>query len=293
MQYTGRIFRPPSEARSLILQVTIGCSHNRCTFCDMYKEKRFSLVPMDRVLADIEDAKIHYQSYINRVFLADGDAMIRPTKDLLVILKAIQESFPFCQRITAYATPKSLLKKTPQELEALRAAGLTMVYLGLESGNDDVLRHVCKGATAAQIIEAAGKAKGASMMLSVTAISGLGGRENWEAHALDTARVLSTINPEYIGLLTLRLEGQAPLKNEVAAGEFTLLSPDEILQETLVLLHHIDSPGSIFRANHISNYVNLAGTLNQDRDLLIGRIQAALEGKVQIKSEYLRTLDLS
>ena len=292
MQYTGRIFRPPSEARSLILQVTIGCSHNRCTFCDMYKEKHFALVPMDRIMADIAEAKLHYQSYINRVFLADGDAVIRKTKDLLTILTAIQESFPFCERVTAYATPKSLLKKTPEELQALRNAGLTMVYLGLESGNDAVLTHICKGATAGQIIEAAHKAKEAGMLLSVTAISGLGGTDGWKAHALDTARVLSAINPEYIGLLTLRLEGQAPLKREVAAGNFTLLSPEAILNETHLLISHLDSPGSVFRANHISNYVNLAGTLNQDKMRLLQKIEAALAGQVAVKSEYLRTLDL-
>ncbi len=292
MHYSGRIFRPPSEAYSLILQVTSGCSHNRCTFCDMYKEKQFSLIPMETVLEDIHEAQLYAAQRIHRVFLADGDALIRSTQDLLNILNHIHHAFPLCERISCYASPKSILKKSFEELRSLKDHGLTMLYLGLESGNDDVLKHVCKGVTADEIIEATEKAKKADMILSVTAISGLGGQENWKAHAIDTGRVLSRIQPKYIGLLTLRLEGQAPLIQEVKNGSFCLLSPEQILKETAQLIDHIDSPGSLFRANHISNYVNLSGTLNQDKALLIHRIEQALSGKLAIKSEYLRTLDL-
>lgn len=175
MQYEGRVFRPPSEARSLIIQATIGCSHNKCTFCDMYKEKRFRIRKVEDVLRDLRDCAAYYGS-ATRVFLADGDALIMKTEDLERILLCIRENFPRCERVGIYGSPRSIHLKTPGELALLKELGLGIVYLGLESGSDKILERVQKGETAGQIVEAGKKVMAAGLKVSVTAISGLGGR---------------------------------------------------------------------------------------------------------------------
>ena len=211
MRYEGRVFRPPSEAYSLIVQVTVGCSHNKCTFCDMYKEKRFHLRKLEDVLEDFNIARRQYR-YIERVFLADGDALIRKTEDLAVILKHIRKIIPECRRVTSYGSPKSILTKSPEDLALLHSLGLEMIYLGLESGNEQVLKHINKGVTVEDIVRAGQMVKDAGMKLSVTAISGLGGTEMWKEHAIDTAKAFSRMKPDYIGLLTLMFEGDVPLR---------------------------------------------------------------------------------
>ncbi|MEG0680313.1 MAG: radical SAM protein [Eubacterium sp.] len=292
MQYIGRIFRPPSEAYSLIIQATVGCSHNQCRFCDMYKEKIFHIRPLKDVIADLYTAKRAYGS-VSRIFLADGDALIRRASDLVTILETIRDIFPECERVTSYGSPKSVLLKTPDELSLLRKLGLKMIYIGLESGSDTVLTFVHKGENATEIIHAGQMVKTAGITLSVTAISGLGGKATWEEHALKTAEALSAMKPDYIGLLTFRLEGQAPMIADVKNGIFEMLNPLEIARETLLLIENLDSDGSIFRSNHISNYINLSGTLNQDKFRLMKELKDALQGQINFKNEEMRNWDLN
>ena len=289
MRYKGKVYRPPSEAYSLIVQVTYGCSHNTCAFCDMYDDKHFAMRPMQEIREDFEMARQLYR-HVERVFLADGDALMRKTADLVEILGLIYGLFPECERVSCYASPASLQVKSEDELRLLWARGLQMVYMGLESGCDAVLERMRKGHSAAAIVAAGQKARRCGMALSVTAISGLGSVALWRQHAADTAKAVSAIKPEYLGLLTLMVEHGTPLESWVKNGEFTLLSPLEVLKETELFLQQVDSEGTVFRANHASNYLTLKGTLNGDREALLGQIGAALAGRRDLKPEFLRAL---
>ena len=288
VRYKGKVYRPPSEAYSLIIQATYGCSHNRCAFCDMYDDKHFAMRPMEEIREDFELARRVYRR-VERVFLADGDALMRKTDDLVQILGLIYGLFPECQRVTCYASPTSLQIKSEEELRLLREKGLKMVYMGLESGCDAVLERMDKGHTAAQIIAAGQKARRSGLQLSVTAISGLGSRELWREHAVETAQAFNAMNPEYIGLLTLMVEPGTPLEKWVREGSFYVLKPVEVMQEMELFLQHIDSPGSVFRMNHASNYLTLKGTLNQDRERLLQQVRQGLAGR-GLKDEFLRGL---
>ena len=288
MRYKGKVYRPPSEAYSLIVQVTYGCSHNGCAFCDMYDDKHFAMRPMEEIREDFEMARQVYR-HVERVFLADGDALMRKTEDLLQILGLVYGLFPECQRVTCYASPTSLQIKSEEDLRLLRQRGLQMVYMGLESGCDAVLERMNKGHTAAAIVAAGQKARHCGLALSVTAISGLGSVALWRQHAVGTAEALSAIKPEYIGLLTLMVEHGTPLEKWVREGSFTVLSPVEVLKETELFLQHIDAEGSVFRMNHASNYLTLKGTLNQDRQAMLDKVQKGLSG-VGLKPEFLRAL---
>lgn len=290
MRYEGMVYRPPSEAYSLIVQATIGCSNNSCKFCEMYKDKKFRVRKLEDVLEDFNIARRTYR-YIERVFLADGDALVRRTDELLKILDHIRVTIPECKRVTSYASPQSILKtKTHDELVRLRAAGLEMVYVGLESGSDKVLGMMGKGVTPAQIVEACQKVKAAGIKVSVTAISGLGGRAMLEEHAIKTAEAFSQMKPEYIGLLTLMVCHDTPLEDWVRTGEFQLLQPFEVMQETKLFLENIDSEGSVFRMNHASNYLSLKGTLNGDTPRMLREVEQAMEGTRRMRSEYMRGL---
>lgn len=288
VRYKGKVYRPPSEAYSFIIQVTYGCSHNRCAFCDMYDDKHFSMRPMEEIREDFEQARRVYRR-VERVFLADGDALMRKTDDLVQILGLVYGLFPECQRVTCYASPTSLQIKSEEELRLLREKGLKMVYMGLESGCDAVLERMDKGHTAAQIIAAGQKARRSGLQLSVTAISGLGSRELWREHAVETAQAFNAMNPEYIGLLTLMVEPGTPLEKWVREGSFYVLKPVEVMQEMELFLQQIDSPGSVFRMNHASNYLTLKGTLNQDRERLLQQVRQGLAGR-GLKDEFLRGL---
>ena len=288
MRYKGKVYRPPSEAYSLIVQVTYGCSHNRCAFCDMYDDKRFAMRPMDEIREDFEMARQLYRR-VERVFLADGDALMRKTDDLVRILGLIYGLFPECQRVSCYASPASLQVKSEDDLRLLRERGLQMVYMGLESGCDAVLTRMSKGHDAAAIVEAGQKARRCGMTLSVTAISGLGGTALWREHAVDTAEAVSRMRPDYLGLLTLMVEPGTPLADWVREGSFTLLSPVEVLKETELFLQHVDSEGTVFRMNHASNYLTLKGTLNRDRQALLDKVRSGLSG-ASLKPEFLRAL---
>ena len=283
LEYEGSIYRPPSEARSLIIQATIGCSHNKCTFCSMYKDKKFRIRNTDEIIKDINKGRSLYKR-IDRVFLADGDALIIKTTELLEILKHIKIVFPECERIGIYASPKSIATKSIEELELLYKAGLGIAYLGLESGSDKILNRINKGATAKEIIESSKKIKESKILLSVTLISGLGGKELWEEHAIESAKVISEIKPDYLGLLTLMLEYGSKLYDDVENGLFKILTPKEIAIETLELLKNLDSEACIFRSNHASNYLSLKGTLNKDKDKMIDILKEAIKTEKAYKS---------
>ncbi|MBR0311487.1 MAG: B12-binding domain-containing radical SAM protein [Oscillospiraceae bacterium] len=282
MHYSGAVYRPPSEAHSLIVQCTLGCSHNKCAFCIMYKEKQFAINPLEQVLSDLAEARTYY-ARIERIFLADGDALILPMDYLLSVLDYIREHFPECERVSAYASTKALMRKSDAELQTLRERGLQMVYVGLETGLEPLLKKYDKGVTAEEIIEHSLRAKAAGMTLSVTAINGMGGREQSEEHALATAAALSRIKADYVAMLTLRVYSGTPLHDWIERGELTMLTPQELALENRLILQHIDSDGSVFRSNHASNYLPLKGTLNRDRDALIAQIDAALAGEVRFR----------
>ncbi|MCP1103621.1 radical SAM superfamily enzyme YgiQ (UPF0313 family) [Aequitasia blattaphilus] len=278
MRYEGAIYRPPSEARSLIIQLTIGCARNTCTFCSMFKDKKFRIRPLEDVIEDLETAREYYKNVkVRRVFLADGDALIVKTEDLLCIINKINELFPEVERISAYGAPADVLGKTVDELKQLRQAGLEMVYMGAESGDDEVLTRIKKGVTAEEIIKAGQKLKKSGIITSVTFISGLGGSERLNEHALNTAYVINKMNPEYVGFLTLMLESGTELYEQVRRGEFRLLELDDIITELKVLIENIDSPGTVFRSNHASNYVPLKGTFNEDRDEMLKDLREVME----------------
>ncbi len=289
MRYEGKVFRPPSEARSLIIQATIGCSHNKCTFCSMYKEDQFRIRKTEEIIQDIDAARMRFRN-INRVFLADGDALMIKTKELVKILDYIKALFPECERIGIYASPKSIMTKSVEDLKILKTAGLSIAYLGLESGSDEILLDINKGARSKEIIHEANKLKDAGILLSVTLISGLGGKEKWKHHAVESAKVINQIKADYLGLLTLMVEPGTKLYDDVSSGEFKLLSPEEVALETLVLLENLDAEGCIFRSNHASNYISLKGTLNTDKDRMINQLKQAIDGEIHFKDEFLRGL---
>ena len=289
MRYYGAVYRPPSEAYSLIVQVTYGCSHNTCAFCSMYKEKRFALRPLDEVLEDFHIARQTYR-HVDKVFLADGDALVRKASELYTILDTIRELFPECQRVTSYASPASIRIRTDEELQTLRAKGLTMVYMGLESGCDEVLKLMRKGHMSDEIVAMGQKVRRNGIALSVTAITGLGGPELLERHAIETARAFNAMNPEYIGMLTLMVEPGTPLYDWVRDGKFQLLTQPQVLRETRLLVENLDSPGSVFRMNHASNYLVLKGTLNQDKEVMLRTIDAAEHDLSRLRPEEWRGL---
>ena len=289
MRYYGAVYRPPSEAYSLIVQVTYGCSHNTCAFCSMYKEKRFALRPLEEVLEDFRIARQTYR-HVDKVFLADGDALVRKASELYTILDTIRELFPECERVTSYASPASIRIRTDEELRTLRAKGLTMVYMGLESGCDEVLKLMRKGHMSAEIIEMGQKVRRNGIALSVTAITGLGGPELLEQHAIETAKAFNAMNPEYIGMLTLMVEPGTPLYDWVRDGDFRLLTQPQVLRETRLLVENLDSPGSVFRMNHASNYLVLKGTLNQDKEAMLRTIDAAEHDLSRLRPEEWRGL---
>ncbi|MCI8992741.1 MAG: B12-binding domain-containing radical SAM protein [Eubacterium sp.] len=279
MRYEGTVYRPPSEARSLIVQATVGCAHNRCTFCTMYKDKKFYVRDTADILADFEEAARMYVGRISRIFLADGDALGVDTSKLLEILSFIKEKFPNVERVSAYGTPKDVLKKEESELTALKDAGLKMIYMGAESGDDEVLRQVAKGVTAAEIAKAGQKLKRCGLLVSVTFISGLGGKARLAEHARESARLVSQMNPDYVGFLTLMLEEGAPILKRIRSGELELLRPEDILEEMTLFLQETDSPGTVFRSNHASNYIMLKGTLNQDREAMLQQLEHLRESR--------------
>lgn len=276
MEYDYPVYRPPSEAYSLILQIAIGCSHNACTFCTMYKTKRFRSKTWAEIAEMIVETSGEYPR-TKRVFLADGNALSLPADLLVKVLDLLYESFPRLERVSIYGGPRDILNKTPKELLCLKNHRLDLVYLGVESGSDTILKNVKKGALPADMITAGQKVKASGLGLSVTLISGLGGKDLWEEHAIESARVISAIKPDYLALLTLVMDQGAPLLRDEKEGRFSLLSPWEILRETRILIENLDLYNCVFRSNHASNYFSLGGVLNQDKEMLLHSIDMALD----------------
>ena len=273
----GMVFRPPSEANSFILRVTIGCAHNRCTFCSMYRGVNFRARPLSEIEPIIRQTARHYP-HLRRVFLADGDALVLSTDRLLAIIELLKAYFPKLSRISCYGGPLDILRKTPTDLQLLKQAGLQLVYLGIESGDDEVLTRVQKGVTSAEMIEAGQKIIAAGMKLSAMLVLGLGGRELSRQHALNSARVASAINPTMLSALTLMLHRGTPLRTEAEQGKFQPLSPYEFVLELKELVSNLNMQSPcIFRSNHVSNMLPLAGTLPEDKNSLLLQAEEALQ----------------
>ena len=278
MQYYGNVFRPPSEARSLIIQATVGCAHNKCSFCYMYKDVNFIIRPLEDIKKDLIEMS-QYGSYWRRIFLADGDALVLKTSDLLEILKTIKQYYPNIERVSSYATAGDINRKSIEELKALRDAGLEMLYIGFESGDDEILRKINKGLTYKDYVSAMAKCKEVGFKTSITIIAGLGGVELMEQNAKGTAKIISETKPDYVSYLTMRIYKNTPLYLDYINGKFNMPNAEEILQEMKIFLENVDSEGTIFRSNHASNYVLLAGTLNEDKKGLIEAIDKTLKKK--------------
>lgn len=289
MRYEGTLYRPPSEAYSLIVQATIGCSQNRCTFCSMYKEKDFRIRKTRDIVEDLILGRQEYRK-VEKIFLADGDALIIKTEELLKILEKIKTIFPECKRVGIYASPKSILGKSTGELIELRKSGLGIVYMGVESGSDLILEKIKKGVNSSEMIAAGKKIKEAEIPLSITLISGLGGKEYSMEHGVESARVVNEMNPDYIGLLTLLVEEGTELYDDVWNERFKLLTPKEVLLETREFVQRLNLDNCIFRSNHASNYVALGGTLNKDKNLILEQIKEGLKMEDLEEGEIFRRL---
>jgi radical SAM superfamily enzyme YgiQ (UPF0313 family) len=291
MRYFGTVIRPPSEASSYILQITYGCSHNDCTFCPTYLDKPFKVRSINEVLEDIETAQNTIPK-TRRVFLADGNAMVLPAKQLMRILDALNTAFPELQRIGIYANARDILDKTEEELRILFSKKLAVIYIGLESGSDKVLQRVNKGATAQEIINAVLKARNAGFKVSVIGLLGLGGIDLWQEHAEATGQAVSAMNPRFFSLLTLMIVPGTVLYEQEQSGKFSLPQPIEMLKEMRIIIEHTDvKSGCIFRTNHASNYLALEGRLPRDKEILVQTIDTALhKGKSSLRPDYLRGL---
>ncbi len=289
VRYEGTVYRPPSEAQSLILQVTIGCSHNACSFCNMYKDKKFRIRDLLDIMADLQHAKSTY-GVVKKIFLADGDALVIETNKLKSILLKIKELFPECERVGIYATPNDILRKSLEELRQLKDLGVGIVYLGVESGSNEILKSINKGVTAEKMVIAGRKVKESGIKLSTTLISGIGGTEKISEHAIESAKLISAINPDYVGFLTLMLERGTSIYEDVQNGTFHILTPEQIMYEMREFLKNVEVTNCIFRSNHASNYMALSGTLPQDKNQLVGDIDLVLKGQCSYKQEEYRRL---
>ena len=289
MHYEGTIIRPPSEANSILLQVTVGCSRNKCSFCGTYAGERFRIKPDSIIMQDIAFAA-QYCKRQRRMFLCDGDALIVPQKRLLKILLEIKSQLPWVTRVGAYANAKSLKMKSIDELNTLRESGLGILYMGLETGDDVTLKNINKGAASETMISMGKKARKAGFKLSITVLLGIAGRKRSQIHARETGRVLSAIDPEYVGALSLMLIPGTPLFDDHDAGKFDLIDPPEMLAELRTMIASTNLTRGLFHANHASNYLPIRARLPRDKDATLHLIDQALAGKVGLKPEYLRAL---
>lgn len=291
MRYEGNIYRPPGEWRSYLLQATVGCTHNKCTFCGMYKDKRFHVRPMKDILEDIAMAKSYYDGKVDKVFLCDGDAIVMRQEQLLEILGALYQAFPALRQVTVYAGPRSTMTKSLEQLRELRAAGLTRAYLGVESGWDELLTKVNKGASAAQMLEAGLRLRESGLDLWVMVILGLAGSgEPSRRHIEETVKMMNVMKPQHFSALTLIPEPSTPLYRDVEEGRFQLIGPEESLLETRMLVEGLQVDPLHFTSNHASNYLPLKGTLPAERENFLAMIDEALSGRGRLRSENHRAL---
>jgi radical SAM superfamily enzyme YgiQ (UPF0313 family) len=276
MRYEEPVYRPPSEAASLLIQATIGCPHNKCTFCGMYKGKRFRIRRVEEIKEDLQTAREFHGSGVRSLFLPDANTIFMKTSQLIEILQFARELFPHLERITVYGSAKFIKLKSLEELKSLRAAGLSRIHAGLESGDDVLLARLRKGATANEMIEAGLKVKEAGIELSEYILIGIGGLERTKEHALESARVLNAINPHFIRLRTWVPVPSAPLYKDYASGKFKLLSPYDALAETRLLIENLNIT-SYLASDHISNFINLNGQLPQAKEDFLAAIDKALK----------------
>ncbi|MEZ4527516.1 MAG: radical SAM protein [Desulfobacterales bacterium] len=289
MHYEGNIIRPPSEAYSILLQATVGCSHNKCTFCGAYKGERFKIKSDEIIMADIAYAAKHYPD-VRRVFICDGDALIIPHKRLLAIVQEIRRQMPWVTRVGLYANTKGIDLKTPEQLAELAENGIAIAYMGLETGDDETLKNVRKGADSDKMIRMGRKIREAGIKLSLTVLLGIAGKERSEIHARETGRVLSAIDPEYVGALSLMLIPGTPMHEDYVSGKFQMIEPDDMLRELRTIIEHTNMSRGLFHANHASNYLPIKARLPKDKEVTLHTIDQALSGRIRLKPEWLRAL---
>lgn len=291
IRHEGQLYRPPSEASSLILQATIGCSYNRCTFCAMYRDKRFRVRPLDELTREIEWAGRAIGD-VRKVFLADGDALIAKSSFLLDVLAELRRAFPDLQRVSCYASPQALQVRKIEEMARLREAGLTLYYLGIESGHDDVLARLEKGVDSAEMIRVALKAHEAGVKLSTMILLGAGGRSGSLAHATESARVVNAIQPRFVSTLVMTPVEGTPLHEQAQRGEVDDLDPLELARELRHFISHLNLKGTVFRSNHASNYLALSGNLPRDQARILAALDAVLAdpSRAAFTPEWMRGL---
>ncbi len=292
MYYERMIIRPPSEANSLLLPVTIGCSHNKCTFCSTYMGVKFRIRRLEDIKQDIDNVAQNYSWSLRRVFLEDGDALICPQHRLVEVMNHLNEKFPHLDRVGTYATPQAALLKSIDELKELNRLGLKIAYMGVETGDEELLKKVNKGANYNQIVEAGRRLKQAGITLSVTVILGLGGIEGSENHALKTAKILSDIDPDFAGALTILLVPGTPLHRDWEEGRFSLISPFQSLEELRLIIQNSNFTDCFFTANHASNYLPIKARLPQQKAEVIKLIDDVLAKRdmSQLRPEFTRAL---
>ncbi len=289
MHYQGAIIRPPSEADAIILQVTTGCSHNRCTFCGAYRDRRFSIKPQATVRRDLDFAARHC-SHLKTVFLADGNVLTLPFSRLMALCSDIRDRLPQVRRISLYGNARDVLRLSLAQLRELKAAGLGRVYMGLESGHAGVLARIRKGATPGEMIRAGNRLRRAAIFLSVTCLLGIAGVEESPAHARATAAVLNDMHPNQIAVLTLMLLDNTELGRQARAGTFTMPDRHGLLEELHHLLDGLELDRVQFQANHASSYLPLAGRLQRDREKLMALVRDGQAGRISLRAEAMRGL---
>ena len=291
IQYQGSLYRPPSEANSLILQATLGCSYNECTFCGMYRDKRFRVRPIHELKQEIAWAAENL-SGVRKVFLADGDALVAKAGFLHQILDELRTKFPDLRRVSCYASPQALAIRKVEEMRELREAGLTQYYLGIESGCDQTLEFLKKGVDSAEMIRVANKAHDADVKLSTMILLGAGNRAGSERHAKESARVVNAIQPRFVSTLVMTPVENTPLYEQWDAGQIDELTPVELAAELRTFLANLELKSTVFRSNHASNYLALKGTLPKDRDALVEVLDAVLANprKAHFIPDWLRAL---
>ena len=292
MDYVGHVIRPPSEAYSMIIQVTVGCSHNMCTFCGTYKGQKFRIKDMKTIKRDIDEAS-GYRYGFTKAFLADGDVLILPNETLLEIIGYIRKKNPQIERIGVYGNTKSIIKKTHEELIELREAGLGIVYQGIETGNKEVLRRIKKGAFPHRMIECANKVREAGILLSQTVLLGIGGTDMSEQHAVDTGRLLGEMSPDYASALTVMILPNTELYLDFQSGAFRLPDKFGLLRELRLIIENMDvKRPCFFTSNHASNYLPIRAMLPDDKNEVLALLDKILKTRDEriLKPEHMRAL---
>ena len=290
MRYEGPLYRPPSEADAFILQATIGCSWNHCTYCDMYRSKRFRVRELDEILQDVRWAQQRAGAMVEKVFVADGDALVMDVEVWEAILDACREAFPRLRRVSAYATAMNVLAKSQDELSRLREKGLSLLYMGPETGDEVTFKRIAKGAGFEEHAEAAKRAHAAGMKLSAIFLLGAGGTERSQEHAEASARLVTEMDPEFLSLLTLTVVPGTPIAKMQAMGKFELPSVMRMLEELRTIVALCEPTDAVFRTNHASNYLPLGGRLPKDRERILQVVDLALQGGVRLRPEWARGL---